>query len=128
MLGRKNLLLALSSGGGASRVAACLIYAALIDVVGLKPKTTLFMMLIFPLVEFVAFLFIKESNAIDLSTTDSLSTTSLIDDSTDTSRPATEAPSLTFAEKRQYLPKLIKYFIPLLICHICKHFIVQLVR
>lgn len=126
MLNRKNLLLACSSGIGASGVAAALSYAALTDV-GFTPKTTLILMLVVPLVELVAFSFIKETNAIDLPTSDSSSTASLIDDSTDGGGTTTETPPMTFSEKREYLPKLMIYFIPLLINYICEYLINQMV-
>lgn len=123
MLNRKNLLMAYASGGGASGVAASLSYAALIDV-GFTPKTTLYLMLIVPLAELVSFLFINETNAL---ASNSSSTTSLIEDgSGDTI--AAEAPSMTLSEKWQYLPKLIKYFNPLLINYICEFVINQMVN
>lgn len=120
--------MAFSSGGGASGVVASLSYAALTDA-GLKPKTTIYFMIIIPLVELVAFLFITESDAINLTTSDSSSTTSLIDSGDSSARrtSATETLSMTFSEKRQHLPKLMKYFIPLLISHINKCIIVQMV-
>lgn len=123
---RKNILLACSSGIGASGVAASVSYAALTDV-GFTPKITLILMLVVPLVELVAFLFIAETNAIDLATSDSSSTTSLIDDSTDGCRTDTETQPMTFSEKRQYLPKLIPYFTPLLVNYICEYLINQMV-
>lgn len=113
--------MAYASGGGASGVAASLSYAALIDI-GFTPKTTLYLMLIVPLVELVSFLFINESNAM---ASNSLSTTSLIEDGSGT---ATEAPCMTLSEKWQYLPKLMKYFNPLLINYICEYIINQLVN
>lgn len=118
--------MACSSGIGASGVAAALSYAALTDV-GFTPKTTLILMLVVPLVELVAFSFIKETNAIDLPTSDSSSTASLIDDSTDGGGTTTETPPMTFSEKREYLPKLMIYFIPLLINYICEYLINQMV-
>lgn len=130
MLNRKNLLLAFSSGLGASGVAASLSYAALVGV-GCKPKITLCLMLVFPLLEIVAFLFIRESNAIESSTIDPSSATSLIGDSTNasgTTATIDETAPMTFSEKKQYLPKLAKYFIPLSISHVCKGVMVQMVR
>lgn len=127
MLHRKNLLLAFSSGIGASGVAASLSYAALTDI-GFTPKTTLYLMLIVPLMELVAFLFINESNAISLSTSDSASTTSLIDDGSGGTESNTEASSMTLSEKRQYLPKLMKYFTPLMINYISEYIINQMVN
>lgn len=126
ILNRKIILIAHSSGEGASEVVASLSYATLTDA-GLKPKTTLYLMLIIPLVELVAFLFISESNAINSSVSDSSSTASLIEGDSGASRADTEVSSMTLSEKRQYLPKLLKYFNPLLISHICKCIIVQLV-
>lgn len=122
MTNRKKLLLAYSTGGGASGVAASLCYAALTDV-GFTPKITLCLMLIVPLLEFVAFLFIRETNAINLS----VSTTSLIDGSTVESATTTQTPTTTLSEKMQYLPNLMVYFIPLLINYICEFIINQLV-
>lgn len=127
VLDRKNLLLACSSGIGASGVAASLSYAALIDV-GFTPKITLYLMLVVPLVELVAFLFITESNAISSPTPDSSSTTSLIDDCTDGNGTTTETPPMTFSEKREYLPKLMKYFIPLFINYVLEYEINQMVN
>lgn len=127
MLNRKNLLLALSSGIGASGVAASISYASLIDV-GFTPKITLVLMLVVPLLELVGFLCITETNALDLSiTSDSSSTTALIDDSTDGCGTTTDTQPMTFSEKRQYLPKLLKYFTPLLINYICEYLINQMV-
>lgn len=127
MFHRKNLLLAFSSGIGASGVAASLSYAALTDI-GFTPKTTLYLMLIVPLMELVAFLFINESNAISLSTSDSASTTSLIDDGSGGTGSDTEASSMTLSEKWQYLPKLLKYFTPLCVNYICEYIINQMVN
>lgn len=106
-----------------SGVAASLSYAALSDI-GFTPKTTLLLMLVVPLIEFVAFLFIHESHATDSSTSDALSTTALIDQSDS----STETSSMTPSEKWQYLPKLMKYFIPLLITALCEYIINQMVN
>lgn len=116
--------MAYSTGGGASGVAASLSYAALTDI-GITPKTTLYLMLSVPLVEIIFFLFIKESNATEESTFDSLSTTSLIDSGV--SGTDTEIPSMSFSEKMQYLPKLMKYFGPLCVNFMCQYIVNQMV-
>lgn len=127
MFDRKNILVAFLTGAGASGVAGSLIYAALSDV-GFTPKTTLLLMLVVPLVEFASFLFIKESNTVESSAFDSSSTISLIDDDPDsTSGAMSEATPMSLTEKRQYLPKLTKYFVPLLIACLCEYTISQMV-
>lgn len=124
---RKNILLANSSGVGASGVAAAFSYAALSDV-GFTPKTLLLLMIVVPLLQIMAFLFIKESNAIELTISDSLSTESLIDDCTDDTSVATsDASPMTASEKWQYLPKLTKYMIPMLINCLFEYCIYQMV-
>lgn len=122
MLSRKNILIAYSSGVGASGVAAALSYAALTDV-GFTPKTTLLLMLVVPLIQFVAFLFIRETSATNSSSSDSSSTAPLIDESAS----ATEDRPLTLSEKWKYLPKLMKYFIPLMINCLCEYVVNQMV-
>lgn len=113
------MLVSLSSGNGASGIAASLSYAALSGI-GFTPKTTLLLVLVVPLAEIVAFFFVQESNAI---TSDSMSTTALVDEN----GPTIESFTMTFSEKWRYLPKLIKYFIPLLILCLCQYIINQMV-
>lgn len=123
---RKNLLVSYSGGVGVSAVAATLIYAALTDI-GFTPKTTILLMLLSPLLQFVAFLFIRTSNAISSTAHDSSSTMSLIDDCTNEEGATAEIPPMTLTEKWHYLPKLMKYFIPLLLNCLCEYMISQMV-
>lgn len=117
---RKNILVAYSSGYAAASLTATLTYAALSDI-GLTTTTVLLLMLVGPLIQIVAFYFIKESNATDSIITDTSSTTSLIDGN----GPTTASAPMTLAEKRQYLPKLMKFMIPLLINCFCEYIISQ---
>lgn len=106
MLNRKNLLLAYSSGAGASGVIASFGYAALCDV-GLTPKTILIWTLLVPLLGLVAFVCIKKSGLVSKAP----SKDGCIDEKDSTTE---EEPPTTLREKWQYLPKLTKYFIPML--------------
>lgn len=103
------------SGDGFSGVFGSLVYAALCDI-GFTPKTLLILMPVVPLVGIVAFFLIKES--------DSLSTDSIKDDCNDST--TTETPP-TNGEKWRYLPKLTKYFIPMLINCLLEYMISQMV-
>lgn len=116
--------MAWASGSGLSGLAAALSYAALSDI-GFSPDTTLLLMLVIPLLQLVAFLLIKEPNNLDLFTSVSESTTSLIDDRIEQSDTTAETSLLNISEKLQYAPKLLKYFIPLLINFFCEYIINQ---
>lgn len=116
--------MAWASGSGLSGLAAALSYAALSDI-GFSPDFTLLLMLVIPLLQLVAFLLIKEPNNLDLFTSVSESTTSLIDDRIEQSDTTAETSLLNISEKLQYAPKLLKYFIPLLINFFCEYIINQ---
>lgn len=120
-LNRKRLLVAYSSGYGAAGVAATLSYAALTDI-AFSPKATILVMLIIPLVQITAFWLIRQSNVNSSTTLDSSSTTFLIDNQSDENSPAmTALQPMTLAEKWEYLPKLMKYSIPLMITCWCEY-------
>lgn len=112
--------MAWASGSGLSGLAAALSYAALSDI-GFSPKITLLLMLVIPLLQFVAFLMIKETNNLDLLSSFSESTASLINDHIEQSDATGEIsePLLNISQKLQYSPKLLKYFICLLINFFC---------
>lgn len=79
-------------------------------------------MLIIPLVQITAFWLIRQSNVNSSTTLDSSSTTSLIDNQSDENSPAmTALQPMTLAEKWEYLPKLMKYSIPLMITCWCEY-------
>lgn len=69
-------------------------------------------MLVVPLVGLAAFFFIKESNITN--------SPQLLDDEIDevdeNDSHSSEVPEMSLAEKWRYLPKLTKYFVPMLIC------------
>lgn len=119
--------MAYSSGIGASGVPAALSYAALSDI-GISSSIILLLMIVIPLLQIVAFLFIKESNATELPISDTSSNTSLIDEYIDEASTTSDSPPMTLTEKWQYLPKLTKYFVPLLINCLCEYVITQMVR
>lgn len=116
--------MAWSSGSGFSGLAAALSYAALSDI-GFTPYTTLLLMLIIPLLQLIAFLLIKEPNTVDLFIENSESTASLIDDCIDQRDATTDTTLLNMSEKLRYAPKLLKYFVPLLINFFCEYLINQ---
>lgn len=116
--------MAWASGSGLSGLAAALSYAALSDI-GFSPKFTLLLMLVIPLLQLVAFLLIKEPNNRDLFASGSESTTSLIDDRMEQSDTTGETTLLNISEKLRYSPKVLKYFIPLLINFCCEYTINQ---
>lgn len=118
--------MAWASGSGLSGLAAALSYAALSDI-GFSPKITLLLMLVIPLLQFVAFLMIKEPNNLDLLSSFSESTASLINDHIEQSDATGEIsePLLNISQKLQYSPKLLKYFICLLINFFCEYLINQ---
>lgn len=94
--------MALSSGSGAAGVFAALSYTALIDY-GFKPKLTLQIMLLIPLLQLIIFYFgMKEP-----STDESAAT--LLEDQNDMNFH--QSPS--FSQKLRYFPNLLKYVIPL---------------
>lgn len=120
----KNIILAWASGSGLSGLAAALSYAALSDI-GFTPSFTLILMLVIPLLQLIAFLMIKEPNHVDLSISNSESTTSLIDDRPNESSRAAETRLLNMSEKLRYSPKLLKYFLPLMVNFFCEYIINQ---
>lgn len=121
----KNIILAWASGSGISGLIASLTYAALSDI-GFTPYTTLLLMLIIPLLQLLAFLLIKEPNNVDLfTTTSSASTTSLMDDRINESDTIAETSLSNISEKLSYSPKMLKYFIPLMINFFCEYVINQ---
>lgn len=111
------------SGSGASGLTGALSYTTLIDA-GFSPKSTLLLMLLVPLVFIIAFYSIKEKNNANVSTfipEASSSTTSLLDDSLQQSTEIVEESSLNFSQKILYIPKLLKYFIPMIINYLCEY-------
>lgn len=120
MLDRKKIIVSYSSGIGFSGVAASFFYAALCDI-GFTPKTLLILMLIVPLLGLLAFLFIKETNVTNAP--------SLLDDEIgeNDSNTTETPPPMSLSEKWRYLPKLTKYFIPILINCLLEYMIGQTV-
>lgn len=92
----------------------------------ISAEKTLFMMLFVPFIQFVTFFIVlKEPHG--LWTTLASPTTSLIDHNVVIVQPETiggHAP-LTFAQKIEYLPNVMKYVLPLFSVYLCEYFINQ---
>lgn len=110
----RNVILALSSGSGAAGVFAALSYTALIDY-GFKPKLTLQIMLLIPLLQLIIFYFgMKEQSPDDLAAT-------LLEEQSDIN--IQQSPN--FYQKLRYFPNLLKYVIPLFSVFVWEYLINQ---
>lgn len=120
----RNVIVAWSSGTGAAGVTGALSYAALLSI-GFTPKATLLLMLLVPTIQLITYLFIlKEPNGRSASLSTASSTTSLLDHTLDEDISVTQ-PSITFAEKIRYFPKILKYVLPLFVVYMCEYSINQ---
>lgn len=124
----RNVISAWSSGTGAAGVAGALTYA-LLKYMKVSPEKTLLMMLFVPLIQFLTFFIVlREPHGLWTTLTTPSSSTSLIDHTnTNTIQPeATDGHApLTFAQKIDYLPNLMKYVLPLFSVYVCEYFINQ---
>lgn len=120
----RNVISAFSSGTGAAGVAGAMTYAALISL-QFSPKSTLLVMLIVPLIQLIAFCFLlREPNRAWTTLSSASSATSLIDHTygQDTSNLQ---PSLSFKQRLRFMPKLLKYILPLFTVYLCEYLINQ---
>lgn len=116
--------MAWASGTGAAGVTGSLSYTALL-LIGFTPKATLLLMLLVPTIQLITFLFIlKEPSTRLPSLSSASSTTSLIDHTIDEDISIAQQP-LSFAQKIQYFPNILKYVLPLFAVYLCEYFINQ---
>lgn len=116
--------MAWASGTGAAGVTGSLSYTALL-LIGFTPKATLLLMLLVPTIQLITFLFIlKEPSTRLPSLSSASSTTSLIDHTIDENISIAQQP-LSFAQKIQYFPNILKYVLPLFAVYLCEYFINQ---
>lgn len=122
----RNVISAWSSGTGAAGVAGALTYA-LLKYMNVSPEKTLLMMLFVPLTQFLTFFIVlQEPNGLWTTLTSPSSSTSLIDHANTAPPEATDAQApLTFAQKINYLPNLMKYVMPLFCVYLSEYFINQ---
>lgn len=107
-----------------SGVAGSLTYAALLNI-GFSPKATLLLMLVVPLIQLATFcVILKEPNRLFTSSSAS-STTSLIDHSLIDQDISIAQVPLTFQQKIQYFPKMLKYVLPLFAVYVGEYLINQ---
>lgn len=119
------MISAWASGTGAAGVTGALAYAAL-TLCGITSEITLLIMLIVPVVQLFTFCFIlREPSRFEPSLSTATSTTSLIDHSTVERDTSLVQSSLTFSQKVQYLPKMLKYVLPLFAVYLSEYFINQ---
>lgn len=94
-----------------------------------SPEKTLLMMLFVPLIQFLTFFIIlREPHDLWATLPSPSSTTSLIDHNTVVQpeiQPVGGHAPLTFAQKIDYLPNLLKYVLPLFSVYLCEYFINQ---
>lgn len=120
----RNVIMAWASGTGAAGVTGSLSYTALL-LIGFTPKATLLLMLLVPTIQLITFLFIlKEPSTRLPSLSSASSTTSLIDHTIDEDISIAQQP-LSFAQKIQYFPNILKYVLPLFAVYLCEYFINQ---
>lgn len=118
------MIVAWASGTGAAGVTGSLSYAGLLSI-GFTPKATLLLMLLVPTIQLVTFLFIlKEPNTRSAVLSASSSTTSLLDHTLDEDISITQQ-SLSFSQKIEFFPKILKYVLPLFAVYLCEYFINQ---
>lgn len=118
------MIVAWASGTGAAGVTGSLSYAGLLSI-GFTPKATLLLMLLVPTIQLVTFLFIlKEPNTRSAVLSASSSTTSLLDHTIDEDISITQQ-SLSFSQKIEFFPKILKYVLPLFAVYLCEYFINQ---
>lgn len=121
------MISAWSSGTGAAGVAGALTYA-LLKYMKIPPETTLLMMLFVPLIQFLTFFIVlQEPHGLWTTLASPSSSTSLIDHNNiqpDAVGVGGHAP-LTFSQKVDYLPNMVKYVLPLFSVYLCEYFINQ---
>lgn len=120
----RNVIVAWASGTGAAGITGSLTYAGLLSI-GFTSKATLLLMLIVPTIQLVTFLFIlKEPNTRSTVLSAASSTTSLLDHTIDDDISIIQ-PSLSFSQRIQFFPKILKYVLPLFTVYVCEYFINQ---
>lgn len=122
----RNVISAWSSGTGAAGVTGALTYA-LLKYLKVSPKETLLMMMIVPLIQFSTFFIVlREPHGLWTTLTSPSSSTSLIDHANTIQPEATDGHApLTFKQKIDFLPNLMKYVLPLLSVYLSEYFINQ---
>lgn len=120
----RNVLSGWSSGTGAAGLTGALTYAALTSL-DFAPETTMLLMLIVPMIQLITFcVMLEEPNGLWMNFTYASSTTSLIDQNIVQSDSNAQQ-SLTFAEKVDYFPKMLKYVLPLFTVYLSEYLINQ---
>lgn len=123
ILSFRNVISAWASGTGAAGVTGALTYAALTSF-NFTTESTLLLMLIVPMIQLFTFwIMLEEPNGLWLTLTNASSSTSLIDHSSVVQ--SNEDQSLTFAQKLNYFPNMLKYVLPLFTVYLCEYMINQ---
>lgn len=119
------MISAWSSGTGAAGVAGALTYA-LFKYMNISPEKTLLMMLFVPLIQFLTFfIMLHEPNGLWATLTSPSSSTSLIDHNIIQPDAVGGHAPLTFSQKIDYLPNMLKYVLPLFSVYLSEYFINQ---
>lgn len=117
------MISAWSSGTGAAGVTGALTYAALTSL-NFTTKSTMLLMLIVPMIQLITFcIMLEEPNGLWETLTNASSTTSLIDHSI--IQNESNDHSLTFVQKINYFPNMLKYVLPLFSVYLCEYMINQ---
>lgn len=111
----RNVISTWSSGTGGAGVIGSLSYAALLSL-GVSSKNTMLIMVIFPIVEALAFWVLLRRPSTILPTVTVESTEELIVD---------EKPLEGFKEKFFYIKHLVRYMVPLALVYFFEYFINQ---
>lgn len=122
----RNVISAWASGTGAAGVAGALTYAAL-TYIQMSPQSTLLLMLIVPLIQLITFCFVlQEPNGLWTTFSNPSPSSSLIDYNTVPSEQSIGAQApLSFSQKVDYFPEMMKYVLPLFSVYVCEYLINQ---
>lgn len=118
----QNVVSTWSSGTGGAGIIGALSYSLMREI-GLNSQQTLVLMLFVPTVEFFTFFFLlsKPINSEPLAANNE--NESLLESVSN--EPVTEAPLVTLAQKFDYIPELMIYFVPLSLVYFFEYFINQ---
>lgn len=121
----RNVISAWSSGTGAAGVTGAASYA-LFKYMNILPETTLLMMLVVPVLQIITFFVVlQEPHGLWATLASPSPSTSLIDHNMVQSEAVGGHAPLTFSQKVDYIPKMLKYVLPLFSVYLCEYFINQ---
>lgn len=126
----RNVVSTWSSGTGGAGIAGSLSYAVMIGA-GLTPKTTLFLMMVAPVLEAIAFWgILRHNNHIKVDEQAEASRRTSDETLSEKERQDLEGvselePLTDIKSKMRYVPKLLIYMVPLTLVYLLEYFINQ---